>query len=148
MRGHFSIEWMSQSSQLAGAQTGGPGPGPGAAACGTHSESLPGFYCKIKSESSSKRRAARSPAPRPPSSHGTDSLWNALPNAHPLIVTIHGELLHFECRYFEVHLLWWVHVWYFAVLYMLYFILTIFVSQLLKHKTFKVVKWDQVMFNK
>ncbi|XP_071322189.1 ventrally expressed dharma/bozozok antagonist [Trachinotus anak] len=47
MRGHFSIEWMAQSSQPTGAQTvSAPRP----TACGTHSESLPGFYCRQKSE--------------------------------------------------------------------------------------------------
>ncbi|XP_041825075.1 ventrally expressed dharma/bozozok antagonist [Melanotaenia boesemani] len=49
MRGHFSIEWMAQSSQPAGPESSISVSGP--AACGTHSESLPGFYCKIKSES-------------------------------------------------------------------------------------------------
>lgn len=44
MRGHFSIEWMAQSSQSAGTDTL-----PGPVACGTHSESLPGFYCRQKS---------------------------------------------------------------------------------------------------
>ncbi|XP_029694000.1 ventrally expressed dharma/bozozok antagonist isoform X2 [Takifugu rubripes] len=44
MRGHFSIEWMAQSSQSAGKDTL-----PGPVACGTHSESLPGFYCRQKS---------------------------------------------------------------------------------------------------
>ncbi|XP_022625287.1 homeobox protein vent1-like [Seriola dumerili] len=48
MRGHFSIEWMAQSSQPAGPQTGSASAGP--AACGTHAESLPGFYCRQKSE--------------------------------------------------------------------------------------------------
>lgn len=43
MRGHFSIEWMAQSSQSAGTDTL-----PGPVACGTHSESLPGFYCRQK----------------------------------------------------------------------------------------------------
>nr|XP_019937379.1 PREDICTED: homeobox protein vent1-like [Paralichthys olivaceus] len=47
MRGHFSIEWMAQSSQPAGSDTV---PTPGPTACGTHSESLPGFYCRQKSE--------------------------------------------------------------------------------------------------
>ncbi|XP_070707229.1 ventrally expressed dharma/bozozok antagonist [Pempheris klunzingeri] len=42
MRGRFSIEWMAQSSQPAGADA--------VSACGTHSESLPGFYCRPKSE--------------------------------------------------------------------------------------------------
>uniref|UniRef100_A0A665V1T6 Ventrally expressed dharma/bozozok antagonist n=1 Tax=Echeneis naucrates TaxID=173247 RepID=A0A665V1T6_ECHNA len=53
MRGHFSIEWMAQSSQPAGPQAvqdSGP------AACGTHSESLPGFYCWPKSESLTEQR--------------------------------------------------------------------------------------------
>lgn len=45
MRGHFSIEWMAQSSQSTGTDAL-----PGTAACGTHSESLPGFYCRQKSE--------------------------------------------------------------------------------------------------
>ncbi|XP_058473999.1 ventrally expressed dharma/bozozok antagonist [Solea solea] len=47
MRGHFSIEWMAQSSQPAGtpiASDSGP------TACGTHAESLPGFYCRQKTE--------------------------------------------------------------------------------------------------
>ncbi|XP_044188639.1 ventrally expressed dharma/bozozok antagonist [Thunnus albacares] len=47
MRGHFSIEWMAQSSQPTGTETlAASGP----AACGTHSESLPGFYCRQKAE--------------------------------------------------------------------------------------------------
>ncbi|XP_040914909.1 ventrally expressed dharma/bozozok antagonist [Toxotes jaculatrix] len=49
MRGHFSIEWMAQSSQSAGPETVSAS---GPAACGTHSESLPGFYCRQKSENS------------------------------------------------------------------------------------------------
>ncbi|KAM9841306.1 ventrally expressed dharma/bozozok antagonist [Aulostomus maculatus] len=56
MRGHFSIEWMAQSSQQRPAGPGAPArpgapAGPGPVACGTHSESLPGFYCRPKSES-------------------------------------------------------------------------------------------------
>ena len=43
MRGHFSIEWMAQSSQPAGTEAAA---GPG----GTHAESLPGFYCRQKPE--------------------------------------------------------------------------------------------------
>ncbi|KAK2818561.1 hypothetical protein Q5P01_024122 [Channa striata] len=43
MRAHFSIEWMAQSSLPAGSQS--------ASTCGTQSESLPGFYCRQKSES-------------------------------------------------------------------------------------------------
>uniref|UniRef100_A0A3Q3LMM1 Ventrally expressed dharma/bozozok antagonist n=1 Tax=Mastacembelus armatus TaxID=205130 RepID=A0A3Q3LMM1_9TELE len=46
MRGHFSIEWMAQSSLPAESQSG---PAPGPTTCGTHSESLPGFYCRQKS---------------------------------------------------------------------------------------------------
>lgn len=42
MRGHFSIEWMAQSSLPAGAES--------VSACSTQSESLPGFYCRQKSE--------------------------------------------------------------------------------------------------
>ncbi|XP_040013775.1 ventrally expressed dharma/bozozok antagonist [Xiphias gladius] len=53
MRGHFSIEWMAQSSQPAGSETV---PASGPTACGTHSESLPGFYCRQKSENSPKQR--------------------------------------------------------------------------------------------
>lgn len=41
MKGHFSIEWMAQSSQPADSEKA-----PGPATCGTHSESLPGFYCR------------------------------------------------------------------------------------------------------
>lgn len=44
MRGRFSIEWMAQSSQSAESDAL-----PGHVACGTHSESLPGFYCRQKS---------------------------------------------------------------------------------------------------
>ncbi|XP_035481707.2 ventrally expressed dharma/bozozok antagonist [Scophthalmus maximus] len=47
MRGHFSIEWMAQSSQPAGPE---PVSASRTTACGTHSESLPGFYCRQKSE--------------------------------------------------------------------------------------------------
>ncbi|XP_027880391.1 ventrally expressed dharma/bozozok antagonist [Xiphophorus couchianus] len=43
MKGHFSIEWLAQSSKPAG-------PASGPAVWGTHSESLPGFYCKPKPE--------------------------------------------------------------------------------------------------
>ncbi|XP_037548216.1 ventrally expressed dharma/bozozok antagonist [Nematolebias whitei] len=50
MRGHFSIEWMAQSSQSAGPAAPGPA-APGPAAWGTHSETLPGFYCRQKSGS-------------------------------------------------------------------------------------------------
>ncbi|CAG05361.1 unnamed protein product, partial [Tetraodon nigroviridis] len=45
MRRHFSIEWMAQSSQSADTDAAS-----GPAACGTHSESLPGFYCRQRSE--------------------------------------------------------------------------------------------------
>ncbi|XP_072228083.1 ventrally expressed dharma/bozozok antagonist [Leuresthes tenuis] len=48
MRGHFSIEWMAQSSQPAGPESPTVQPA-GPMACGTHSESLPGFYCRQKS---------------------------------------------------------------------------------------------------
>lgn len=41
MKGHFSIEWMAQSSRPADSEKA-----PGPATCGTHSESLPGFYCR------------------------------------------------------------------------------------------------------
>lgn len=55
MRGHFSIEWMAQSSQPAGPETiSGP------ATCGTHSESLPGFYCRLKSEHTPEQEENRS----------------------------------------------------------------------------------------
>ncbi|XP_074546953.1 ventrally expressed dharma/bozozok antagonist [Halichoeres trimaculatus] len=50
MRGHFSIEWMAQSSQSAGTETQGSGSGSGPVTCGTHAESLPGFYCRQRSE--------------------------------------------------------------------------------------------------
>ncbi|XP_030597929.1 ventrally expressed dharma/bozozok antagonist [Archocentrus centrarchus] len=54
MNGHFSIEWMAQSSQQEGSETTtitacGP------MACGTLSESLPGFYCRQKSENLPKQ---------------------------------------------------------------------------------------------
>uniref|UniRef100_UPI0037E8BB0F ventrally expressed dharma/bozozok antagonist n=1 Tax=Semicossyphus pulcher TaxID=241346 RepID=UPI0037E8BB0F len=50
MRGRFSIEWMAQSSQTAGSGSAGSGSGSGPTTCGTHAESLPGFYCRQKSE--------------------------------------------------------------------------------------------------
>ncbi|XP_059213366.1 ventrally expressed dharma/bozozok antagonist [Centropristis striata] len=59
MRGHFSIEWMAQSSQPAGTETPSAS-GPGPAACGTHSESLPGFYCRQKSENLTEQQETRS----------------------------------------------------------------------------------------
>ncbi|XP_051794739.1 ventrally expressed dharma/bozozok antagonist [Acanthochromis polyacanthus] len=49
MRSHFSIEWMAQSSQSAGSETPAIAAS-GPAAWGTHSESLPGFYCRPKPE--------------------------------------------------------------------------------------------------
>lgn len=55
MRGHFSIEWMAQSSHPAGPETiSGP------ATCGTHSESLPGFYCRHKPEHMPEQEENRS----------------------------------------------------------------------------------------
>ncbi|KAE8285366.1 Homeobox protein vent1 [Larimichthys crocea] len=57
MRGHFSIEWMAQSSQPAGTD---PVPASGPTACGTHSESLPGFYCRTKTENGPERDDNRS----------------------------------------------------------------------------------------
>ncbi|XP_042371289.1 ventrally expressed dharma/bozozok antagonist, partial [Plectropomus leopardus] len=64
MRGHFSIEWMAQSSQQQPAgtdQVSASGPGP--AACGTHSESLPGFYCRQKTENPAEQQETRSQDP-------------------------------------------------------------------------------------
>ncbi|GAA6223652.1 homeobox protein MSX-3-like [Lates japonicus] len=58
MRGHFSIEWMAQSSQTSAPETGSTGSG--LAACGTHSESLPGFYCRQRSESLPEQVDSRS----------------------------------------------------------------------------------------
>ncbi|XP_071753969.1 ventrally expressed dharma/bozozok antagonist [Centroberyx gerrardi] len=51
MRGHFSIEWMAQSSQPAGTESLSASTKPltGLSTSGTHSESLPGFYCRQKS---------------------------------------------------------------------------------------------------
>ncbi|KAM6903018.1 LOW QUALITY PROTEIN: ventrally expressed dharma/bozozok antagonist [Xenentodon cancila] len=49
MRGHFSIEWMAQSSQPAP-------PVPVPEACGTNSESLPGFYHRQDLGSSAERQ--------------------------------------------------------------------------------------------
>ncbi|KAM6976198.1 ventrally expressed dharma/bozozok antagonist [Tautogolabrus adspersus] len=46
MRGNFSIEWMAQSSQPAGTERRGSGP----TTCGTHAESLPGFYSRQRSQ--------------------------------------------------------------------------------------------------
>ncbi|XP_068191557.1 ventrally expressed dharma/bozozok antagonist [Antennarius striatus] len=47
MKGHFSIEWMAQSSRPVGTETG---PEPGLSTCGTYSDSLPGFYCRNKNQ--------------------------------------------------------------------------------------------------
>ncbi|XP_028457778.1 ventrally expressed dharma/bozozok antagonist [Perca flavescens] len=63
MRGSFSIEWMAQSSQqptagMENASASGPGPGP--AACGTHTESLPGFYGRQKCENVPEQKESRS----------------------------------------------------------------------------------------
>ncbi|KAL3041857.1 hypothetical protein OYC64_019938 [Pagothenia borchgrevinki] len=55
MRGQFSIEWMAQSSQSSGTESSASGP----AACGTHSESLPGFYCRQKSENGPEQQETR-----------------------------------------------------------------------------------------
>ncbi|XP_070780183.1 ventrally expressed dharma/bozozok antagonist [Enoplosus armatus] len=52
MRGHFSIEWMAQSSQPAETEA--------VSTCGTHSESLPGFYCRQKSENVPEQQENRS----------------------------------------------------------------------------------------
>ncbi|XP_073333563.1 ventrally expressed dharma/bozozok antagonist [Pagrus major] len=57
MRGHFSIEWMAQSSQPAGTDAVSAS---GPTTCGTHAESLPGFYCKAKSESLTEQEENRS----------------------------------------------------------------------------------------
>ncbi|KAM9337867.1 ventrally expressed dharma/bozozok antagonist [Symphorus nematophorus] len=62
MRGHFSIEWMAQSSQPAGTETHAvpvPVPVSGPTACGTNSESLPGFYCRTKSEHGAEQEENR-----------------------------------------------------------------------------------------
>nr|XP_015830190.2 ventrally expressed dharma/bozozok antagonist [Nothobranchius furzeri] len=48
MRGHFSIEWMAQSSRPAGPETS-ISPASEPAGWGTHSDSLPGFYHKSES---------------------------------------------------------------------------------------------------
>ncbi|XP_076614857.1 ventrally expressed dharma/bozozok antagonist [Chaetodon auriga] len=56
MRGHFSIEWMAQSSQPAGTDAVSAS---GPTACGTHSESLPGFYCRQKSENEPEQEEDR-----------------------------------------------------------------------------------------
>lgn len=53
MRGHFSIEWMAQSSQAAETEAE-------PTACGTHAESLPGFYCRPKFEASHEQEENRS----------------------------------------------------------------------------------------
>ncbi|XP_054613672.1 ventrally expressed dharma/bozozok antagonist [Dunckerocampus dactyliophorus] len=60
MWGHFSIEWMAQSSQTAATD---PAATPAPTACGTDAESLPGFYCRPKSQSGpqQERHDARKP---------------------------------------------------------------------------------------
>ncbi|CDQ94588.1 unnamed protein product [Oncorhynchus mykiss] len=55
MRGHFSIEWLAQSSRASGSTSPSPpssswtsvAAGP-TSTSGTHPESLPGFYCRPK----------------------------------------------------------------------------------------------------
>ncbi|XP_029921704.1 ventrally expressed dharma/bozozok antagonist [Myripristis murdjan] len=51
MRGHFSIEWLAQSSQPAATESlsASTGSMTGLSTSGTNSESLPGFYCRQKS---------------------------------------------------------------------------------------------------
>nr|XP_057920361.1 ventrally expressed dharma/bozozok antagonist [Doryrhamphus excisus]XP_057920362.1 ventrally expressed dharma/bozozok antagonist [Doryrhamphus excisus]XP_057920363.1 ventrally expressed dharma/bozozok antagonist [Doryrhamphus excisus]XP_057920364.1 ventrally expressed dharma/bozozok antagonist [Doryrhamphus excisus] len=58
MWGHFSIEWMAQSSQKAASDAAA-----GPVACGTDAESLPGFYRRPKSQSGlhQERHDARKP---------------------------------------------------------------------------------------
>ncbi|XP_024155275.1 ventrally expressed dharma/bozozok antagonist [Oryzias melastigma] len=64
MRGHFSIEWMAQSSRPAAPPPPGPpGSESGPEACGTNAESLPGFYRRTnpggspgQEDASTKRR--------------------------------------------------------------------------------------------
>ncbi|XP_075996313.1 ventrally expressed dharma/bozozok antagonist [Genypterus blacodes] len=48
MRAHFSIEWLSQSSQSSPSSSSVPS---SSSACGTHAESLPGFYCSSRAQS-------------------------------------------------------------------------------------------------
>ncbi|KAI3362467.1 hypothetical protein L3Q82_012749 [Scortum barcoo] len=60
MRGHFSIEWMAQSSQPAGTEAASAS---GPTTCGTHSESLPGFYCRQKTENVQELQETRNQSP-------------------------------------------------------------------------------------
>ncbi|KAM3600439.1 uncharacterized protein V6R79_023549 [Siganus canaliculatus] len=76
MRGRFSIEWMAQSSQSPGARTSSSDP----AACGTHSESLPGFYCRHKAQDSGGHQRTQSLDPQhqdPHSSHTTEAEFSS-----------------------------------------------------------------------
>ena len=52
MRGLFSIEWLAQSSKTAGTDspTDPTRTLTGLSTSGTHSESLPGFYCRHNQE--------------------------------------------------------------------------------------------------
>ncbi|XP_010864545.2 ventrally expressed dharma/bozozok antagonist [Esox lucius] len=51
MRGHFSIEWLAQSSQASSSPSAPSGISPGPInTSGTRPESLPGFYCQKRTE--------------------------------------------------------------------------------------------------
>lgn len=96
MRGHFSIEWMAQSSQPAGTDAlSGP------AACGTHSESLPGFYCRQRSEDGPEENRNQSLKTFSQhqvshSDHGKTSLMQTVSKAQSLKVRFTENLSQYE----------------------------------------------------
>uniref|UniRef100_A0A3P9H6I1 Ventrally expressed dharma/bozozok antagonist n=1 Tax=Oryzias latipes TaxID=8090 RepID=A0A3P9H6I1_ORYLA len=63
MRRHFSIEWMAQSSRPASPPPQPPGSDHRPATCGTHAESLPGFYRRLEPRSSPGQEQKSWPGP-------------------------------------------------------------------------------------
>uniref|UniRef100_A0A8C6TTL3 Ventrally expressed dharma/bozozok antagonist n=1 Tax=Neogobius melanostomus TaxID=47308 RepID=A0A8C6TTL3_9GOBI len=70
MKGTFSIEWMAQSSQAISTEHPNPiNQATEPAACGTNSESLPGFYYRQQPTGSEESRSSVHGAYSPSSSH-------------------------------------------------------------------------------
>lgn len=89
MRGHFSIEWMAQSSQPAGTETVSSS---GPADCGTHSESLPGFYCRQKSENVAEHEETRNLSTLQHNDQGT---FTTVVNQRTLLHILFHFILHY-----------------------------------------------------
>lgn len=78
MRGHFSIEWMAQSSLPAGAES--------VSACSTQAESLPGFYCRQKPEPAPEQERGAGSLSRGPEAYSWSSVQQQqqqTPHSHP-----------------------------------------------------------------